>query len=54
MTQKDKLKKATMMALMVRSAAKNMRCEAQDYDNKWPLHYADGLEQLANEFLNLK
>ena len=54
MTQKVKLKKATMMPLMVRSTAKNIRCEAKDYDTKWPLHYADAPEQLANEFLRIK
>lgn len=54
MTQKEKLKKATMMALMVRSTAKNIRYVAKNYDDKWPLQYADQLERMATEFLDIK
>ncbi len=51
MTQKEKLKEATMMALEIRSIANNIRYDAKDYDTKWSLAYADRLECLANKFL---
>lgn len=54
MTQKDKLKEATMMAMQVKSLAGQLRYDAKDYDVQWPRPYADRLEQLANHFLNLK
>ena len=54
MTQKEKLIKATKMAMMVKGIASRLRYDAKDYDVRFPLSYADDLERMANEFLKLK
>lgn len=51
MTQKDKLREATKMAIGVRSIANSIRCDANEYDTRWPLTYADSLDRLADSFL---
>lgn len=54
MTQKEKLIKATKMAMMVKSIASSLRYDAKDYDVRFPLSHADNLERIANDFLKLK
>lgn len=54
MTQKEKLIKATKMAMMVKSIANRLRYDAKDYDVRFPLSYADDMERVANDFLNMK
>lgn len=51
-TQKEKIIKAQLMATRIISIAKRLRNEAKDYDVKFPIAYADNLEDIANEFLN--
>ena len=51
-TQKEKIIKAQLMAHSIISMAKRLRNEAKDYDVKFPIAYADNLENIANEFLN--
>ncbi len=53
MTQKEKLIKATKMAMMVKSIASNLRFDARDYNVWFPLEYAKRLEDAANEYLEL-
>lgn len=53
-TQKEKIIKAQLMAHRIISMAKRLRNEAKDYDVKFPIAYADNLEDIANEFLKLK
>lgn len=50
-TQKEKIIKAQLMAKRIISMAKRLRNEAKDYDVKFPIAYADDLEDIANEFL---
>lgn len=54
MTQKEKLVKATQMAMRIKSMASRLRHDAIDYDVKFPLTYADNMERIANEFLKMK
>ena len=54
MTQKEKLIKATQMAMRVKSVAGRLRYDAKDYDVRFPLEYARELEDMANEFLKAK
>lgn len=54
MTQKEKLIKATQMAMRIKNMASRLRHDAIDYDVKFPLRYADNMEALANDFLKLK
>lgn len=53
MTQKEKLGRATMLAIQVRNIANQLRYDAKDYDVHFPLEHATRLEKAANEFLNL-
>lgn len=53
-TQKEKLIKATQMAMRIRNMASRLRHDAIDYDVRFPLSYADDMEKMANEFLKLK
>lgn len=52
--QKEKLVKATQMAMRIKSMASRLRHDAIDYDVKFPLTYADNMERMANEFLKMK
>ena len=54
MTQKEKLGKARIMAMRMKSIAASIRYDARDYDCQFPLPYAKELEQLADEYLKLK
>lgn len=54
MTQKEKLVKATQMAMRIKNMASRLRHDAIDYDVKFPLTYADNMERMANEFLKMK
>ena len=54
MTQKEKLVKATQMAMRIKSMASRLRYDAKDYDVRFPLSYADELENAAKEYLNTK
>lgn len=53
-TQKEKLIKATQMAMRIKSMASRLRHDAIDYDVRFPLSYADDMERMANEYLKLK
>ena len=53
-TQKEKLVKATQMAMRIKSMASRLRHDAIDYDVKFPLTYDDNMERMANEFLKMK
>ena len=53
-TQKEKLVKATQMALRIKSMASRLRYDAKDYDVRFPLSYADDMERMANECLKMK
>lgn len=50
-TQKEKIIEAQLLANRIISMAKRLRNEAKDYDVKFPIAYADKLEDIANEFL---
>lgn len=54
MTQKEKIIKAKMMAMQIKSIANSLRFDAKDYDIHFPLAYADRLISIADEFLKLK
>ena len=54
MTQKEKIIKATQMAMRVKSVASRLRYDAKDYDVRFPLEYARELEDMANDFLKAK
>lgn len=54
MTQKEKLVKATQMAMRIKSMASRIRHDAKDYDVRFPLSYADDMERMANDFLKMK
>lgn len=54
MAQKDKLIKAHMMAVQIKSVASQLRHDARDYDVKFPLGHAQRLEEIADEYLKLK
>ena len=53
-TQKEKLVKATQMAMRIKSIASRLRHDAIDYDVRFPLEYADQLENLSNDVLKSK
>ena len=50
----DKLLKAGMMAHKIKSIARSIEFDANDYDCRWPLRYAKELNDLADEYLKLK
>lgn len=54
MTQKEKLARAAMMAMQIKSVASSLRYDAKDYDCRFPISHAERLEQIANEYLRLK
>ena len=54
MTHKEKLVKATQMAMRIKSMAIRLRHDAIDYDVRFPLSYADNMERMANDFLKMK
>ena len=54
MTQKEKLGRARMLAITMKSVASSLRYAAKDYDCQFPLEYAKRLEQAADEYLKLK
>ena len=53
-TQKEKLIKATQMAMRIKSMASRLRHDAIDYDVRFPISYADNMEIMANDFLKMK
>ena len=53
-TQKEKIVKATQMAMRIKSMASRLRHDAIDYDVRFPLSYANELESIAIEYLKLK
>ena len=54
MTQKEQIIKATQMAMRIKSIAHSLRYDARDYDVRFPIEYADQLEQIAEDFLSQK
>lgn len=54
MTQKEKLIKATQMAMRIKNMARRLRHDAVDFEVWFPLYYADDMEKVANDFLKLK
>ena len=54
MTQKEKLGRARIMAMQIKSVASSLRYDAKDYDCKFPLAHAKRLEEIANDYLKLK
>lgn len=54
MTQKEKLQKANIMAMKLKSIARNIKTDCLSYDSTWALEYAEELDKLGNDFLNLK
>lgn len=54
MTQKERIGKAIQMAMQIKSVASSLRYDARDYDCKFPLTHAKRLEEIADNFLNLK
>lgn len=53
-TQREKIIKAQLMAKRIKNMARQLRNEAKDYDVKFPIAYADELDNIANEYLKLK
>ena len=53
MTQKEKLGHAKIMALQIKNVASSLRYDAKDYDCKFPIPYANRLEQVADSFLKI-
>ena len=51
MTQKDKIVAAMMFAQSVKSSAKRLKFDANDYGVKFPIDIADDLIREADEFL---
>lgn len=54
MTQKEKLMLARVFANQVKSIAKNIKRECDNYDERWAFSYCKELTELADEFLKLK
>lgn len=54
MTQKERLGRAKIMAMQIKSVASSLRYDAKDYDCQFPLIHANRLEQIADEYLKLK
>lgn len=54
MTQKEKLGRARIMAMQIKSVASSLRYDARDYDCRFPLAHAKRLEEIADKFLELK
>ena len=53
MTQKEKLQKAHMIAVQIKSVANSLRNDAREYDCRFPIQHAEKLERIANDFLNI-
>jgi len=53
-TQKEKLIKATQMAMQVKSVANSLRQDARDFDCRFPIAHAERLERIADNFLKAK
>jgi len=54
MTQREKLIKARMLALRMKSISKGLEYDAEDYGVNFPLQYARELKEQADDFLKLK
>lgn len=54
MTQKEKLGRAIQMAMQIKSVASSLRYDAKDYDCRFPISHAERLEQIANDFLEIR
>ena len=54
MTQKERLGRAVRMAMQVKSVASSLRYDAKDYDCRFPIHHAERLEEIANDFLKTR
>ena len=54
MTQKEKLGRARMMAMQIKSVARSLRYDARDYDCRFPIAHAETLERIADDFLKTK
>lgn len=51
MTQKDKIREATMFAIRVKSIANNILSEGNDYDNSWHKSYCQTLISISDNLL---
>lgn len=51
MTQKEKIIKANLMAMSIKSIANRLERDARDYDVQFPQAYARELIKLAEQFL---
>lgn len=54
MTQKEKLRRAKILAMQVKSIAEQIKRECADYDERWAFSYCSELNSSADEFLKLK
>ena len=54
MTMREQLREATALAQRVLGISIWLRTEAGNFDERWPMKYADELADMANEFLKLK
>ena len=54
MTQKERLARAAMMAVQIKSVASSLRNDARDFDCQFPISHANRLEQIANDYLREK
>ena len=54
MTQKERLMRARVFAVKVKSIAENIKRECDDYDETWAFSYCKELTNLADEYLKLK
>ena len=53
MTQKEKLNEAMKFAMRIKSIARSLEFDANDYDASWPMYHVKDLNNLADNFLKL-
>lgn len=51
MTQQEKIRKAIMFALSMKSVASSIKSEGDDYDMKWHRRYVENINSKADELL---
>lgn len=53
MTQKEKIQKAMMAAMQIKSTATSLEREAKSYDTTWPLSYSRDLKTISENLLKI-
>ena len=51
MTQKDKVREATIFAMRIKSIASSIKSEGDDYDMQWHKNYCKQLTEASEELL---